>query len=192
MYYKVTKIPYFGDIFLMAIRCTNCSLKISDILAVREKGDMPEKHEIRILPERLGDLVVLSSGAKVEIPELEIELTIGLEMGGEITTVEGILLESIEFINSLLSSEDDAEKKKKLERIKQLLETEKNNPTGKLRLIVTDKNKRSAIIPIELWSKRVEEERLKALGLREELISKAKELGKQIVKERVKKREFSH
>jgi len=186
MHYRVSKIPYFGEIFLMTIRCTNCSLRISDILAVHEKGELPERHEIKISKERLGDLVVLSSGAIVMIPELSIEMTISQETGGEITTVEGVLLESIEYINLMLKEEKNPEKRKILEKLRAILENERKKPSGKLTLVVEDRHQRSAIIPEKLWSEKVEEERIRALGMNKDLQKKALTLGKQMVREKMK------
>jgi len=185
MIYKVTKIPHFGGILITTIKCSFCSFKVNDIYAISEKGDLPEIHKIKTLESHLGDLLVLSGGSKVVIPELEYEVDIYSELGGEITTVEGILREALELFKTLLKSETNINAKEKLKKLRKIVEEELNKPSGTLTIIVIDKRKRSTIIPVEIWSERVEKERVASIPISREELEK---IGKEIVKKYLEER----
>jgi len=166
----------------MSIKCSFCGLKISDIMAISDRGELPEKSEIKTFKSKMGDLIVLSAGAKVEIPELDIELYISGETGGEITTVEGILSETLEYAK-ILAKDPSIENPKKLQRVLKLLRREIEAPSGLLTIVIIDENRRSAIIPHETWVKRAELAREEMLELEEkEIIS----LGKEALKKKIK------
>jgi len=181
MLYKVSIIPYFGGIVMLTIKCSSCSFKLADIMAVSEKGELAEKSTIRITEENINDLIVLSSGSSIQIPELEIELFISSELGGEVTTIEGILMQSLDYTKMMLKSTSGASEKNKLKKIIEVLSKEIKEPSGELRLILEDKNKRSTIIPHEKWAARVEKER--SIFLSE---SDLASLGKETVKKFLK------
>jgi len=175
MIYKVTKIPYFGGIITMTIRCDNCSLRVTDIMAISEKGELPAMQKRITFRQNMGDLVILSAGSKIEVPEIGIEVYISRENGGEITTIEGILRDIRDKVISLMKN-SSSEGKMILENILRKIDNELNAPSGKLSIILIDKNQKSAIISNELWTKRVEEERSKMVSLDE-----IKRLGEEII-----------
>lgn len=175
MIYKVTNIPYFGGIVTMTIRCDICSLKINDIMAVSEKGELPTKHERRTVKQNMGDLVILSAGSLIKIPEIGVEIHISRENGGEITTIEGILQDVREKVISLMRN-STSEDKIILEDILKKIDNELNTPSGGLHIVLIDENQKSAIISNELWTKQVEEERNKMMSLNE-----IKKLGREII-----------
>lgn len=179
MIYKVTEIPYFGGIVAMTIRCNNCSLKLTDLIAVSDKGNLPIKHERKTLRGHMSDLVVLSSGSRIEIPEIGAEIYVSRESGGEITTIEGVLMDLRDKITSMLNNASDNEKEK-ITSILNIINDELHNPSGKLSVVIIDENKRSAIIPNELWLGRVEKERTRMLKINESELIK---IGKDIIKD---------
>jgi len=183
MLYKVTVIPYFGGIVLMTIKCDQCSLKISDIMAVSEKGDLPGRYEVKTSEKHMGDLFVLSAGSHIEIPELDIEIYISSEAGGEITTLEGILTEAIDLTKSLFNT-SNTDEREKLEDIMTRLNNEIKNPSGALTVLLIDENRRSAVIPNEIWAKRTEEERIKALTLSEKQLIN---MGREVLRKKIQK-----
>ncbi len=180
MIYKVTKIPYFGGIVTMTIRCDKCSLKISDVIAISNKGDLPTQQKRLTFKNNMGDLIVLSAGSKIEIPEIGIEVYVSSESGGEITTIEGVLLDIKDKVISLMRNASK-EDKAVLSGILKKITNELRDPSGKLSVVVTDENQRSAIIPNELWAKRAEKER-EAMSVKistEEI----KRTGKKVIKD---------
>jgi len=183
MIYKVSLIPYFGGIVLLTIKCNNCGLKITDVVAVSEKGNLPEKYEVKTYTENLGDLLVLSSGSKIEIPELDIELDITGEQGGEITTLEGLITNIIDMVKILLNDSEDKTRKKVISIIS-TLKHEKEKPSGSLTIILKDENRRSAVIPNDIWTKKAEDVRTQMMLLDEKSVRK---IGQEIAKEKLEK-----
>jgi len=183
MIYKVSLIPYFGGIVLLTIKCNNCGLKITDVVAVSEKGNLPEKYEVKTYTENLGDLLVLSSGSKIEIPELDIELDITGEQGGEITTLEGLIMNIIDMVKILLNDSEDKTRKKVISIIS-TLKHEKEKPSGSLTIILKDENRRSAVIPNDIWTKKAEDVRTQMMLLDEKSVRK---IGQEIAKEKLEK-----
>lgn len=87
----VTNIPYFKEVIVMASTCDACGYKNSEL---KPGGRIPEKgKKISLVVKSVRDLnrdVIKSDTASVEIPELELELSVGT-LGGLVTTVEGLL-----------------------------------------------------------------------------------------------------
>ena len=166
--YTTSHIPYFGDILIMSIRCKNCGFKISDIMAItyEKKRTLEEK----ITAKTLSDLLVLSANSTVEIPELGIELDIRTEMGGQITTIEGLLLELLQYSKQMLNTQIGEKDREHIENVIKKLTGEKVSPSGSLTIKILDETGKSAIIPYELWSKRAEDEREKAKKIDKKLV----------------------
>lgn len=86
----IYEAPLVGKILLEVWKCGSCGYRKSDI------GIAESRDEVRIVfrvegPDDLKALVVKSSSAYIEIPELGVEISPGPAAQGYITTVEGIL-----------------------------------------------------------------------------------------------------
>lgn len=85
-------IPYFKEVIVMALVCTKCNYRNSEIKvggAISPKG-----RRIRLLcktPEDLSRDVLKSDTATLTLPELDFTLNQYGSMGGRFTTVEGLL-----------------------------------------------------------------------------------------------------
>ena len=141
----------------MSIKCDNCMFKISDIMAVTYESK--KEHKIKICESSINDLLILSANSTVEIPELGLELTIQSEMGGEISTIEGLLMGFAEYAKMMYNQISNPESREKILDIIKTLEKEAKNPSCTLTLKIFDETGKSSIIPHELWVKRAEKER---------------------------------
>ncbi len=87
--YKTEKIPYFSDILIVSARC-ECGYRHADTMVLTD-GE-PARWELRVeQPEDLTIRVVRSSSAKLEIPELGVEIDPGPACEGFVSNVEGVL-----------------------------------------------------------------------------------------------------
>jgi len=96
---KMTNIPYFKEVLIMATVCDSCGHKTNEVKSgggIEEKG---KKITLKITdPTDMSRDVLKSETCSLEIPELEFEIG-GAALGGKFTTVEGLLnnvLEQIE------------------------------------------------------------------------------------------------
>ncbi|MEO3993374.1 MAG: ZPR1 zinc finger domain-containing protein [Desulfurococcaceae archaeon TW002] len=84
------EVPHFGEVIIEVWKCSNCGYRKSDVSTLKHEGEVriifPVKNQ-----EDLNALVIKSSTATVEIPELGIEILPGPAAQGYITTVEGLL-----------------------------------------------------------------------------------------------------
>lgn len=88
--FREEHIPHFGRVVISTSFCRSCGFRRTDIYEVDEKG--PATYVLRVdSPEKLNYYVVRSSTARIEIPEIGMELTPGPFSQGFITTVEGVL-----------------------------------------------------------------------------------------------------
>jgi len=89
---KVTNIPHFKEVVIMAFVCSACGYKSTEVKpggGVEPRGTMTKLHVVRRAD--LSRDVLKSEAASVEVPELELELSAGT-LGGRFTTVEGLLV----------------------------------------------------------------------------------------------------
>ncbi|GAB0496355.1 hypothetical protein MMPV_007667 [Pyropia vietnamensis] len=89
---KVTTIPHFKEVVIMAFVCAHCGYKSSEVKP--GGGVEPRGTRTTLMITRRADLsrdVLKSEAATVEVPELELELAPGT-LGGRFTTVEGLLV----------------------------------------------------------------------------------------------------
>jgi len=107
---KMTNIPYFKEVVIMATTCEVCGAKTNEVKAgggIEAKG---KKITLRITdPTDLSRDVLKSETCAILIPELEFEMG-GHALGGRFTTIEGLMdnmLESVEQ-NSIWSEGDGA------------------------------------------------------------------------------------
>jgi len=87
----VTNIPYFKDIIIMALNCSECGYRSNEI---RAGGSVPDLGtEMTLTVTNIQDFtrdVLKSDSAAVRIPEIDFEIEHG-SLGGIYTTVEGLL-----------------------------------------------------------------------------------------------------
>jgi len=174
--YHTTYIPQYGHVVLLTLVCNLCHFKETDVLFLSEKGPNPPIQKIKLTKDTLGYLLIVAAGATVSIPKLDYDIHF---YRGEIKSVEGLLLEAKEHAKEFLR-QATKEEKEKVTRIINTLESELQNPSGTLEIVLKDERRYSKILPKEAWEKRVIAER------------KLQELGKALppeeIKEHVKKR----
>ncbi|ABU82282.1 ZPR1-related zinc finger protein [Ignicoccus hospitalis KIN4/I] len=118
-------MPMIGPVIMVVGKCSECGYKFVDIRTWESKGD--QKIEFKVEDEKdLNTLVLRSSTASLEIPELQAELTPGPASQGFLTTVEGVLQRFKDIIEYLCKDAHDekekAECEKRLEVLKEMLE----------------------------------------------------------------------
>jgi len=96
---KMTTIPYFKEVIIMATVCDVCGTKTNEVKSgggIEEKG---KKITLRVTdPSDMSRDVLKSETCSIAIPELDFEMG-GMALGGRFTTLEGLLnniLDSIE------------------------------------------------------------------------------------------------
>ncbi len=97
--YKYT-IPYYGDILISSGTCPSCKYTYRNV----EQLSRSEPREIIYRVEHPRDvnaIILKSPRAKIEIPELGLIIEHGVYSQGYITTVEGLIVEFIEVLDSL-------------------------------------------------------------------------------------------
>jgi len=88
---KVTKIPYFKEVIIMASDCDACGNRTNEVKSgsgIEEKG-----RKITLTVENADDMsrdILKSETCSLEIPSLELEVS-GGTFGGKFTTLEGLL-----------------------------------------------------------------------------------------------------
>ena len=117
------EVPYFGNVFLFSMNCSDCGYKKSDVEAAEERE--PAKYTFEISSEEdMQVRIVKSAQATVKLPRI---LTIepGVASVGYITNLEGLLVRAKDVIEGMRdNSEDDEEKKKAKKEAKRLKERE--------------------------------------------------------------------
>jgi len=88
---KLTDIPYFKTVIIMATICESCGVRSSEVkpgTGIEEKG---VKFTLKLTdPSDLNRDLLKSDTASFEIPELDFYMNAGT-LGGKFTTIEGIL-----------------------------------------------------------------------------------------------------
>ena len=86
-------IPYFREVYITAVVCTQCGYRTSD---VKTGGEIPQKgQKICLVVKGAADLgrdILKSETCRLKIPVLCLEVQPGT-MGGRFTTVEGLLVQ---------------------------------------------------------------------------------------------------
>jgi zinc finger protein len=139
-----TEVPYFGNCFLLSMKCSSCNYNISDVEAATIKD--PARYTIETDSEKdMKIRVVKSSTATVKIPTLKITITPGPASIGYISNIEG-LLDRVK--NILESQRDNAEENSAKKTAKNLLKKLWKGTLGdvKIKIIIEDPSGNSAII----------------------------------------------
>lgn len=115
-----TSLPKFGSAVLISMICQNCGYRMSDVLLLENKG--PKRAEFKVKDiSGLNARVVRSSSARIEIPELGLELKPGSMPEGFITNVEGVLMRFLEVAEQLRDSAEDDERERAANAIQQII-----------------------------------------------------------------------
>ncbi|KAG1699386.1 Zinc finger protein ZPR1 [Nymphon striatum] len=88
---KITKIPHFKEVIIMATTCDSCGYRTNEVKSGSGIEPMGKRTELEII--HLSDLsrdVLKSETCTIIIPEIELEVGMAA-LGGRFTTVEGIL-----------------------------------------------------------------------------------------------------
>jgi zinc finger protein len=102
--YKYT-IPYYGDILISSGTCPNCKYTYRNIEQL--SGGEPRKIIYKVeYPSDVNAIIIKSSHARIEIPELGLIAEPGVYSQGYITTIEGLIVEFIEALNFLCRREE--------------------------------------------------------------------------------------
>lgn len=150
--FHIHRIPYFGEVMENIIFCSSCGYRHADVVTLETKE--PTRCTLKVESEE--DMlirVVRSGSARIEIPELGIKITPGLNSEGYVSNVEGVL-ERIEDVLAMMGSWKGG---KKGEMAGKLLTRIKKIKTGKetVRLIIEDSAGNSAIISDKAVKERV-------------------------------------
>jgi zinc finger protein len=138
------EIPYFGNVFIFSMTCSNCKYHKADVEAEEQKE--PCKYTIEVNSEKdMSIRVVKSSQATIKIPQMRISVTPGPASVGYISNIEGILNR---FKKIIESEKDNAEDTKTRKHAKNLLKKIWKVKYGneKLKIIIEDPSGNSAII----------------------------------------------
>ena len=91
----VYEVPYFDKIMLEVWKCSACGYKKSDVGTLEYGSEVRVVFPVKELRD-LNALVIKSSTASIEIPELGVEIFPGPAAQGYITTIEGLLEKILE------------------------------------------------------------------------------------------------
>lgn len=138
------EVPYFGNVFIMSMKCSSCDYNVSDIEP--EKKGEPARYTIETDSEKdMKIRIVKSSNAIVKIPTFKVTITPGPASIGYISNIEGLLNRVKKIIEDQRDSSEDAKVKKSA---KNLLKKLWKATLGdiKVKIIIEDKSGNSAII----------------------------------------------
>jgi len=93
------KTPFFGEVLILSGKCSKCGYRYFD--AVNLEEHKPVRFILRIENAReLSSMVIKSSTAKIEIPELGITIEPGPSAQAYISTIEGILYRVLDVLEA--------------------------------------------------------------------------------------------
>ena len=137
------EVPFFGQVYVFALYCSNCKYKKADIEAAEQKE--PSKYVFEVSSEEdLNVRFVKSSQATVKIPRI-ITITPGPASEGYISNIEGLLKKVKEIIEQKKESLEEKEERKKaiklIKKINKILFGQE-----KIKITIEDPSGNSAII----------------------------------------------
>lgn len=104
---QLLNIPYFKEVIVSAVMCTNCNYRSSDVKTGGEVPRLGKKIHLDVrAPEDLRRDILKSESCCVRIDEVGVEVAPGT-MGGRFTTVEGLLAQIRDDLKSTLFDVDD-------------------------------------------------------------------------------------
>ncbi|KAK9457293.1 ZPR1 zinc-finger domain-containing protein [Dipodascopsis uninucleata] len=102
---KLVDIPHFKEVVIMSTVCDSCGYKSNEVKTGGEIPPMGKRITLKVDdPEDLARDILKSETCGLEIPELNLDLTPGT-LGGRFTTLEGLLREVYEELDSRVFNE---------------------------------------------------------------------------------------
>ena len=137
------EVPFFGQVYIFSMTCSNCKYKKADIEAAEQKE--PSKYVLEITSEEdLNSRFVKSSQATIKIPRI-MTITPGPASEGYITNIEGLLKKVKDIIEC--KKESLEEKKERIQAIKLIKKINKILfGQDKIKITIEDPSGNSAII----------------------------------------------
>ena len=137
------EVPFFGQVYVFSMVCSNCKYKKSDIEAAEQKE--PSKYVLDVDSEKdLNARFIKSSHATIKIPRI-ITITPGPASEGYISNIEGLLKK----IKGVIEQKKESLEEKE-ERLKAIKLIKKINKIlfgqEKIRITIEDPSGNSAII----------------------------------------------
>ncbi|MBS3115883.1 ZPR1 zinc finger domain-containing protein [Candidatus Woesearchaeota archaeon] len=136
------EVPYFGEVFMFSMSCSNCHYHKADIEAAEPKD--PTRYTLEVSSEEdMKIRIVKASSATIKIPNL-MSIEPGEAANGYVTNVEGILnrMKHALEIAKETDEEEDAEKARNLlKKINKVI-----FGSEKIKIIIEDPTGNSAII----------------------------------------------
>lgn len=102
-------IPYEGDINILTYLCRNCLYRETQVWSDGESDPEVVKFVIEY-PDDLNAVVYRSPTCSIHIPEIDVDVYPASASTGEITTVEGILLEIRDLAESFQQDSEDPDR----------------------------------------------------------------------------------
>ena len=138
-----TEVPFFGQVYVFSMDCSNCKYKKADIEAAEQKE--PSKYVLEVSSEEdLNARFIKSSRATVKIPRIT-TITPGPASEGYISNIEGVLKKVKGIIEQKKESLEE-----KSDRIKAIKLIKKINKIlfgqEKIKITIEDPSGNSAII----------------------------------------------
>jgi len=93
------KTPFFGEILILSGKCSKCGYRYFDAVNLEEHRPVRFILRVRDVKE-LNSMVIKSSTARIEIPELGVTIEPGPSAQAYISTVEGILYRVLDVLEA--------------------------------------------------------------------------------------------
>ena len=93
------KTPFFGEILILSGKCSKCGYRYFDAVNLEEHRPVRFVLRVRDVKE-LNSMVIKSSTARIEIPELGVTIEPGPSAQAYISTVEGILYRVLDVLEA--------------------------------------------------------------------------------------------
>lgn len=134
------KTPFFGGILILSGKCSKCGYRYFDAVNLEEHRPVRFVLRVRDVKE-LNSMVIKSSTARIEIPELGVTIEPGPSAQAYISTVEGILYRVLDVLEAFSTEKRENYEAKRSEIM--------NAINGKIRFtfILEDPYGNSLIIP---------------------------------------------
>lgn len=102
---KIVNIPHFKDVIIMSTVCEHCGYKSNEVKTGGAVPEMGRKVTLKVTdPDDLARDILKSETCGLQIPELNLDLNPGT-LGGRFTTIEGLLAQVFEELNTKVFSE---------------------------------------------------------------------------------------
>ena len=134
------KTPFFGEILILSGKCSKCGYRYFDVVNLEEHRPVRFILEVKST-EELNSMVIKSSTAKIEIPELGVTIEPGPSAQAYISTVEGVLYRVLDVLEAFSTENKESYEAKKSEILNAI------NGKVKFTFILEDPYGNSLVIP---------------------------------------------